>query len=123
MCRDFSCFAVTFAAVGGGVNTRLQSGANVLFVSSLWAAVAETFVELAAVFFFNFICRKSPHPLRKHLAAEKNRIVAALHVTCHRGMWCALVKFKDGIQILGHFDWQWNNDTVYGTGSHQVTSR
>ena len=51
MCRDFSCFAVTFAAVGGGVNTRLQSGANVLFVSSLWAAVAETFVELAAVFF------------------------------------------------------------------------
>ena len=55
MCRDFSCFAVTFAAVGGGVNTRLQSGANVLFVSSLWAAVAETFVELAAVFFFFFL--------------------------------------------------------------------
>ena len=71
MCRDFSCFAVTFAAVGGGVNTRLQSGANVLFVSSLWAAVAETFVELAAVFFLYLICRKSPHPLRKHLAAEK----------------------------------------------------
>ena len=116
MFRDFLCFAVTFAAIGGRVNTRPQSGANVLFLSSLWAAVAETFVELAAVF-LNFICKRSPHRLR---------IAAAVRVSCHRGMCCVLVPLKDKsktIQSLGHFDWQWNNDTVCGTGSHQVTSR
>ena len=71
-------------------------------------------------FFLNFICNRSPHPLRRHFAAEetKNRIVAAVHVTCHRRMCCALVPFKDKIQsfrgiligsgtmTLSLWDWQ-----------------